>query len=177
MNKKIKIRFSGQGGQGIVRASIIFGDAAIRDGYKVAQIQSYGPEQRGGRLKSDVIISADRSINFPIIDKADILVAMSQEAFDVYFPLITTKALVLINSNSVELPEEQGHEIVAIPATELALKLGKRIVANIIMIGVLTRLKTIVSSKSLIDSIKNLVPRKFVSINLEALDLGLSLLE
>ncbi|MHC1591671.1 MAG: 2-oxoacid:acceptor oxidoreductase family protein, partial [Candidatus Helarchaeales archaeon] len=50
MNEIYKIRFSGQGGQGIVTSSIIFGNAAVKDGYHAVQTQSYGPEQRGSKL-------------------------------------------------------------------------------------------------------------------------------
>ncbi len=55
----MNIRFSGFGGQGIVLAGFIFGNAAVMDGKNAIQNQSYGSEARGGACRSDVIIQKD----------------------------------------------------------------------------------------------------------------------
>ena len=63
MEKKIEIRLAGSGGQGIILASIILAQAALLEGEKVAQSQSYGPEARGGMCKAEVVVSGRRRRN------------------------------------------------------------------------------------------------------------------
>ena len=55
---KQEIRLSGLGGQGLVLAGRILGEAAtIYENLYAVQKQSYGPEARGGSSRSDVIIA------------------------------------------------------------------------------------------------------------------------
>ncbi|MCK4435688.1 2-oxoacid:acceptor oxidoreductase family protein, partial [Candidatus Bathyarchaeota archaeon] len=60
---KIEVRICGLGGQGVVLAGRVLGRAAVYDGKKVVQTQSYGAEARGSAAKSEVII-ADKKIGF-----------------------------------------------------------------------------------------------------------------
>ena len=46
MERKWEVRFSGTGGQGIIRAAVILAQAALYDGFDATQSQSYGPESR-----------------------------------------------------------------------------------------------------------------------------------
>ena len=63
--KKVEIRLSGSGGQGLILAGLILAEAAaIYEGMNAVQTQSYGPEARGGASRSEVIISTDE-ILFP----------------------------------------------------------------------------------------------------------------
>lgn len=177
VEKLNKIRFSGRGGQGIVVSSVIFANAAILDGYQAIQTQSYGPEQRGGRLKSDVIISYDKSINYPVIDMADVLIAMSQEAYSAYGTAVSPDGLVLINSSLVKPEESPTYQTIEVPATKMANDLGNVIVANMVMVGVLISTKQLISLNAIKNTIKTQTPKKFISINLKAFDLGLNLLK
>ena len=59
--KKYELRLSGSGGQGLILAGIILGEAAsIYGGKQATQSQSYGPEARGGASRSEVIISEEK---------------------------------------------------------------------------------------------------------------------
>ena len=78
-----QIVLTGTGGQGLILAGIILAEAAVLDGKQAIQTQSYGPEARGGASRAEVIIS-DEAIDYPKVQKADTLLAMSQEAFDKY---------------------------------------------------------------------------------------------
>ncbi len=79
--KRTEIRLAGEGGQGMILAGIILAEAAaIYDGKNAVQTQSYGPEARGGASKSEVVISASE-IDHPEVLEADVLVALSKEAF------------------------------------------------------------------------------------------------
>jgi len=79
------IRFAGFGGQGIILSSYILGQAATFDGKKALQNQSYGSESRGGECRGDVVIS-DNEINELEPTEYDVLVAMTQPAYDKFLP-------------------------------------------------------------------------------------------
>ncbi len=69
-----RIVFSGSGGQGVITAAIILGEAAvIYEGLNAVQTQSYGPEARGGATKADVVIS-EEPIRYPKVIRPHILV-------------------------------------------------------------------------------------------------------
>ncbi|MCK4693905.1 MAG: 2-oxoacid:acceptor oxidoreductase family protein, partial [Anaerolineales bacterium] len=79
-----EMRFAGFGGQGIISAGIISGRAAaLYDGKHAVLTQSYGPEARGGACNANVIIAEDQ-IAYPEVVSPDLLVIMSQEAFNTF---------------------------------------------------------------------------------------------
>ncbi|MDK2782962.1 MAG: 2-oxoglutarate ferredoxin oxidoreductase subunit gamma, partial [Thermococcaceae archaeon] len=45
---KMQIRIAGIGGQGVILAGIILGEAAAIEGLNVVQTQDYGSQSRGG---------------------------------------------------------------------------------------------------------------------------------
>ena len=83
MKKTVEIRFAGAGGQGLILASIILSEAAVKNALYATQTQSYGPEARGGMCKADVVIDTDE-IDYPKVEKADCLLALTQSAFNKY---------------------------------------------------------------------------------------------
>jgi 2-oxoglutarate ferredoxin oxidoreductase subunit gamma len=170
------VRFGGFGGQGIVLSSVILGLAAVYDGKNVCQTASYGAEARGGKCKSEVIIS-DEEIIYPVIDRPKILVIMSQQALDSYLDDLESGGLLIIDPDMTKNFERRKDiKIVKIPATRIADKLGNRIVANIIMLGALQAMTSIVSIGSLRRSIIESVPQRFIEINLKALEEGMKLI-
>ncbi len=78
-----EIRLCGFGGQGIVLAGVILGEAAVRAGHHAVQTQSYGPESRGGAARAEVVVSSE-PIDYPRVTEADVVVALSQPSFDKY---------------------------------------------------------------------------------------------
>ena len=78
-----EIRICGFGGQGIILVGVILGEAAMKAGFRAVQTQSYGPESRGGAARCEVILSSE-PIDYPRVTKADVVVALSQVAYDKY---------------------------------------------------------------------------------------------
>ena len=172
MTKRWEIRFGGFGGQGIVLSSMVLGLAAVYDDKYASQRASYGSEARGGKCKSEVIISDDE-ISYPIIDDLQVLVVMSQQAFDSYVDELMPGGILIVDSELVDNPDKREDvEVVKVPAAEMADKLGNRIVANMIMLGALQAKTGIVEVDSLRRSISESVPQRFVDLNLRAMDEG-----
>ena len=86
--ERVRMVFSGSGGQGVITAAIILAEAAVlQEGLIAVQSQSYGPEARGGATRSDVIISGSE-IMFPKVIQPNILVCLTQEAYNKFSSII-----------------------------------------------------------------------------------------
>jgi len=175
--KRIEVIVGGFGGQGTLLAGAVLGRAAVYDGKRVVQTQSYGAEARGGAARSEVIIS-DEDIDYPIVTRADALIAMSQLASDRYIGRVKADGVVMIDEDLVKEIARKDVKVVKIPATKIASEeLKLPVVANMIMMGALTGLTGIVKLESLTKSIKLSVPEATMKINLKALRKGLKLAE
>lgn len=174
MGNRWEIRLSGNGGQGLILAGIILAEAGIIDGYNAVQSQSYGPEARGGASKAEVIIS-DREINYPKIGDAEILLAMSQQAYDKYSPHVKEGATLIIDSTLVkEVEEREGQKIYRVPITEIAkTETGREMTANIVALGAIVGVTGVVSAEALKEAVLDRIPAGTEEINLKALNAGL----
>lgn len=165
-----EIRFCGFGGQGIVLAGVILGKAAcVFSGFNAVQTQSYGPEARGGASRSEVVIS-DEPIGFPGVMEADVLVAMSQPAFDKYTGDLKEDAVIVVDPSLVINTGE--FDPIKIEFTALAEDLGRKIVANIIMLGSLVKLTGVVSEEAMEKAVLDSVPPRTIELNKKALQTG-----
>jgi len=172
MTDKIEIRISGLGGQGVVLAGRILGEAAVYSGKNAVQTQSYGAEARGSAAKSEVIIS-DGKIGFPMVRKCDILIAMSQEAVEKNVKDLKEGGLFLVDTTTVKSVPKIEARTLKIPATETSTKvLGEKLCANMIMLGALVKITGMVNEEFMEKVISNTFPEKFVSINIEAYKKG-----
>ncbi|MFX1339217.1 MAG: 2-oxoacid:acceptor oxidoreductase family protein [Promethearchaeota archaeon] len=167
----IGIRICGIGGMGVILTSIILGKAAIYDNKNAIQTQSYGAEQRGSKVWSDVIISEKNSINYPVIDNPDILIALSQDAFNKFFPYVKENGITIINSDLVQ-NDGKSKNLYQLPATSMATKLNFEKGANIIILGALIKITGIVSKESILKSISDTVPEKYIELNFQAFQQG-----
>ena len=171
--KKIEVRISGLGGQGVVLAGQILGRAAIYDGKNAVQTQSYGAEARGSAAKSEVIVS-DGKIGFPMVRKCDILIAMSQGAVEKNIKDLKEDGILLVDSSTVERMPETKARVAKIPATQIAQKsTGERLYANMVMLGVLIKMTDILDEKSVEKAIIATVPRRVMDVNIQAYRKGM----
>ena len=167
----MNIRLAGFGGQGIVMAGYVLGNAGILDGGNALQTQSYGSESRGGACKSDVIIS-DRAIVDLAPSAVDVLVAMSQPALDKFLPSLKADGILIYESDLVK-PRDTGVRALGLPATRLANEtFGRDMAANIIVLGCLAGLTGAASRESFRKAVAQSVPPKTVEMNLDAFEEG-----
>ncbi|KZX15058.1 2-oxoacid:ferredoxin oxidoreductase subunit gamma [Methanobrevibacter curvatus] len=174
-----EIRIAGFGGQGVILAGIILGKAAsIFDGKYSVQTQSYGPEARGGASRTEVIIS-DEEIDYPKVQNPDILVAMSHEALIKYLYDLKENGILIIDPDTVveeeiaDFVKQNNLKVFHACATKTAAEeVGLKIVANIVMIGAITKFSEIVSYDSAKKSILSTVPKGTEDKNLKAFEEG-----
>ena len=170
----MRVRFCGFGGQGIVLAGYITGNAAVTDGKNAIQNQSYGSESRGGQCKSDVIVQ-EGDIYELELDEIDVLVAMSQTAHDMYIDQLEPNGMVIIDSDLVEPREEQSN-LHAVPFTDIAYQaFNRKIMGNMVMLGYLVATSEVVSEASMRSTIASNVPKGTEEMNTKAYEKGLEL--
>lgn len=161
-----EIRISGFGGQGVGLLGFILGKAfSLYQGLEAVMTQSYGPEARGGASSANIVV-ADRPIDYPFIQQADILVALSQEGYTRFRPEAKQDALVIIENDLVVA--DPADTTLGIPATKLAEDLGRRIVANVIMLGYLSAASNLVEREAVEEAIKTSVRSKTLELNQKA---------
>jgi 2-oxoglutarate ferredoxin oxidoreductase subunit gamma len=168
------MRIAGFGGQGVIMSGLIISVAAgLHEGKEVAQTQSYGPESRGGACRTEVVID-DEQIDYIKPLDADLLVAMSQPALDRYLGEMDLKhAAVLVDSSLVTQVPDGVSKLYKLPATDIAeFKLGRKIVANMVMLGAISAITGMVSYDALVEAVKETFPPKTLELNLAALKEG-----
>lgn len=172
MTVKTEIRLTGSGGQGLILAGIILAEAAITEGLNAIQTQSYGPEARGGASKAEVIIS-DEDIDFPKVEKPDIILALTQAAADTYLSTVKPSGTAIVDA-SVILPENfTAGRILHVPIIGTAKSvLGKPIVSNIVALGFIAEYTGLVTRDSIERAVLSRVPKGTEELNRNALSEG-----
>lgn len=180
MIKEIKI--GGFGGQGVILSGVIIGKAAtLFDKKNSVQTQSYGPEARGGASKTEILIS-DEEIRYPKAQNPDILIIMSHEALLKYHADLKEEGILIIDPDLVHLDvisdfiSEHKIDVYEANVTKIATEeIGMKIVANIVMVGVVTKITKLISvdaaKKAIIDS----VPKGSENKNISAFESGYNL--
>jgi 2-oxoglutarate ferredoxin oxidoreductase subunit gamma len=173
MTGKEEIRLAGFGGQGIVLAGHILGKAASLFERKNAVFtQSYGPEARGGSCSADVVIS-DEPIHYPKVSRPRVLVLMSQGALTTYGGSIGPETVLILDQDMVALDSEpEGVTVYRVPCTRLAEQMGRKIVANIVMLGAVTALAGVVTYDSMKQAVLSSIPPGTEEFNMSAFDQG-----
>ena len=176
--ERYRIVFSGSGGQGVITASIILAEAAvIHEGLNAVQSQSYGPEARGGATRADVIIS-DRSIRFPKVNQPNVLVCLTQEAYNKFSGSIRPGGLLLTDTHFVKQERRVDARQRGLGMYKAVMdRIGKPVVLNICMLGAVIGLTQILKTDSILKVLETKVPSAFLEMNRKALDLGLELAE
>jgi len=167
------IRFSGFGGQGIIKSGVLIGKAVSLYDNKFATLtQSFGPEARGGACSAQVVID-DAEVLYPYIVKPQILVSMSQEAYEKFIGEPAKGSIILTDSDLVKPKTvRKDVKLFSIPATRIAEEMGNRIFANVVMVGFFTAITKIVSLDAMKKALPGSVPDRFIGTNIEALEKG-----
>src|ERR1035437_5931562 len=135
--KDVKIKIAGLGGQGVLLLGQLLIEMGMREGLEVSWLPSYGPEMRSGSAHCHVCLSK-QLIGSPLVSHPDVLVAMNEVSLRKFAHEVVPGGAILYNGDCV--PEDfsaPDAQVVTIPASEIADKLGSTKVANIVMMGAL----------------------------------------
>lgn len=168
-----EIRVAGFGGQGVILAGMIIGKAAsiFENGYATLT-QSFGPEARGSACSAQVILS-NEPILYPYVTQPDILIAMSQDAYNRFVAELKPNGTLLIEEDLVRISDlPNGIRVHGVPATRLAEELGRRLVLNIVMVGFFAAVTKLIDPEALRKAVADSVPAGTEKLNLRAFDKG-----
>jgi len=176
MSFRYEVRLSGAGGQGLLLIGKVLAEAAaVYDEKNATQSQSYGPEARGGASRSEVIIS-DEEIDYPKATEIDFLLALTQESSDKYSSDLKPDGILLVDTTFVTRIPEGSFTVYQAPITQRAKEeLGSATVANVVALGMISALTTVVSSEAIESAILARVPKGTEDLNLKAFRLGTKL--
>lgn len=169
------IRISGFGGQGVMLTGQLLAHAANAQGLYSLWVPTYGPETRGGTANCAITIS-DEPIHSPVFKSSDDLLAFNEPSFVKFSKKVKEGGNAFYNSTSFDNANlDEKFNCFPLSTTELATKLGKPQVANMIMLGAYLEKVKLVKKEVVLESLKEILgPRKasMLGINKEALDLG-----
>lgn len=170
---RFEIRLSGTGGQGILTLGKIMGQVlALDHGFYATQTQSYGPEARGGSSRADLVVSS-HPISYPKPVNLDMLVALSQEACNLYFRNLKSGGFLLVDTTLV--PQTPSNIFWGLPFTEMAReKIKVPQAMNVICLGALTHFLPFMNFANVKKALAGVFPAKILDLNLKALTLGYS---
>ncbi len=191
---RIRIFFTGVGGQGILLATRLIGEAALVSGLNVAMSEVHGMAQRGGVVESAVVIGNRWS---PVLadGEADIMVAFEplealralprcHENSTVVMNTVPIPPFTVTTGNAVYPPVSdisstiKGYvkRLYACDALRVAREAGSERALNVVLVGTLVGLGLLPIDKSLFgDALEKLLPDKLVGVNIKALEKGFEL--
>ncbi len=168
-----EIRVAGFGGQGVILSAIVLGKAAsIYENGFATMTQNFGPEARGGACSAQLVLS-DSPVLYPYVTRPDIMVVMSQEAYNRFAPELKPQGLLIVEEDLVRVSDLKGDpKVYSIPATRFAEELGKRMVLNSVMVGFFTAVTKLLTADAVRKAVADSVPASFRELNLKAFEKG-----
>jgi 2-oxoglutarate ferredoxin oxidoreductase subunit gamma len=171
--ERYEIILAGSGGQGLVLAGIMLGEAAVLEGRNVVQTQSYGIASRGGLSLAEVIIDREEII-YQQVQEPDIILALTEEALEKYAVLAEKGVRIFYDTTLVK--RREGANLTGYPFTKIASDLGNVGSVNILSLGTMTAAVQMVKTESLADVIRKRFQGKALEMNLQALRKGVELI-
>lgn len=155
---------AGFGGQGVLLIGQLIAKAAMRQGYEVSWMPSYGPEMRGGEANCAVVVS-DEPIGSPLVSEPPILVAMNKPSLLKFMPKVPVGGVMLYNASLIQ-DVELRTDITVIPVgcNEIAQKLQNDRTSNMVMLGALQGATQVVSEEHLVETLRDWLGEKKASM-------------
>lgn len=156
-------------------AHVVGRGATLQAGLDATMTEAYGPEKTGGFSRGDVVVSED-TIDYPVVVEPDVFVAFSGDAFARDTDSVAEGGLVVVERDLVdpgEFPDERPDITVeTIPAVEAAEDLGRKIVANIVMLGAVVDLVGVPPVEAVEAAVRDVVPEGTEDLNERAFERG-----
>lgn len=173
-----EIIISGFGGQGVISMGKFLAYLGAQEGRQVTYILSYGAEVRGGTANCTVIISSEE-IASPFSPHPSTAIVMNKPSLDKFESRIKKEGLLILNSSLIRRKVNRDDlEIVEVPATDIATKLGNPKVANMVTLGAYLVRRKVISLETVLRYLPDALPQRshhLLEINKDALREGAKL--
>lgn len=166
---------AGFGGQGVLLIGQLIAKAAMRQGYEVSWMPSYGPEMRGGEANCAVVVS-DEPIGSPLVSEPPVLVAMNKPSLIKFMPMMPADGTLLYNASLIEGVELRTDvKVIPVACNEVAEQLGNGRVSNMVMLGAIQAATEVVTDENLVETLREWLGEKkahLLDVNLKAIEAG-----
>jgi 2-oxoglutarate ferredoxin oxidoreductase subunit gamma len=171
-----EVFIAGFGGQGIILAGKLLAQTAMKAGKEVTFMPSYGAEVRGGTANCMVVIS-DKAIACPLVSNPHTLIVMNKASLNKFTPSLKKGGLLIMNSSLIDTKPQldSSIEVVAIPADDLAVEIGNKKIANMVILGAYLQKRGYLSMEVVIDALPETIAERHhntLPINIKALQQG-----
>jgi 2-oxoglutarate ferredoxin oxidoreductase subunit gamma len=170
-----KTFMAGFGGQGIISLGQLWVYCAMKEGLEVTFFPFYGAEKRGGIARASVVVS-DREIASPLVTSPDSSIVMNPDSLPICEGIAKVGGLFLVNSSLVKTaPKRSDLKVLVVPCNELAESLGDGKVANMVMMGALSKATGAVKLDKLEAVLRTFFPEskhKLIPMNMAAIEAG-----
>lgn len=169
-----RIKIAGFGGQGLLFLGKLLAEAGMQQGYHVSWLPSYGPEMRGGTANCHVNISS-APIGSPLVSAPTVLIAMNKPSLDKFEPEVASGGLILYDSSLIDQsPTRSDVEVLALPATEMADRIGSAKSANMVALGALIGKTNMLAKHGLIEVVRAMTKKEaLLELNVQAIEAGI----
>jgi 2-oxoisovalerate ferredoxin oxidoreductase beta subunit len=176
--KNPRIKIAGFGGQGVLFLGRLLAESGMRQGYHVSWLPSYGPEMRGGTANCHVTISTG-VVGSPLVSEPTILIALNRPSLAKFEPELAPEGLIIYDSSLVDTPPSRTDiEVIALPATSIADKIGSPKAANMVALGALIGRTNLLDRMKLSEVVELMTKkRSLLDLNLRAIDAGVKFVE
>ena len=189
----VDVLVCGVGGQGVLLLAEVLGTAALKEGLDARVSEIHGMAQRGGSVVCHVRMS-EEAVGAPTIMDGDADVLLALEPVEALRALrfASRKTVALVSTRKIvpvmaslgmasyppverimEELRKAVREVITVDAPSLAEEAGSPIAQNMVMAGALHATGLLpIGREALLSAIRELVPRRYVDINIRAFELG-----
>jgi 2-oxoglutarate ferredoxin oxidoreductase subunit gamma len=170
-----KTFMAGFGGQGIISLGQLWVYCAMKEGLEVTFFPFYGAEKRGGIARASVVVSSSE-IASPIVTAPDSCVVMNADSLPICEAAARSGSVMLVNSSLVkQKPKRSDLRVIEVPCNELAEEIGDHKIANMVMMGALSKATGAVRLDKLEAVLATFFPEskhKYIPLNVKAIEAG-----
>ena len=166
---------AGFGGQGLMFIGKLLAYCAMQRGLHVTWIPSYGPEMRGGTANCTVVIS-DEPIGSPVITSPESIIIMNNPSLEAFEKGLRDGGLLFVNSSLVtQEVKRKDVELISVPANDLAVEVGEKRAANMVMLGAYVARTGIVTKEDIANGLREFFGGKIelLDVNMRAFEKGM----
>ncbi|MCG2829343.1 indolepyruvate oxidoreductase subunit beta [Methanothermobacter sp. K4] len=181
----------GVGGQGIIKTSVIIGEAAMNEGMNVVMSEIHGMAQRGGAVSTEIRFGDVRGSIIPQ-GEADLVIAFEPLEALRALPKMSEDACVIVNTskippfNLINSPhpyppleeiiktlKENAGNVRSFNGEKIAVEAGHILSLNMVMLGAAAATRGFpLGKETLIESMRNNLPPKLMEVNMRAFHEG-----
>ncbi len=156
-----EIAISGFGGQGVMFMGKFIAYIAMKGGYHLTYMPSYGAEVRGGTANCTVIISK-AAIASPLSSNPSTLLVMNKPSLEKFSPKLKKDGLLILNSSLIDRePGRDDIKVIKLPANKLAEEAGNIRSANMVMLGACLCVKKLTSVQNACKLLPEVLPKRW----------------